>query len=174
MKLRSLLTRLFARGQSEAIPKFEDYRIRTGQTKVDHVPFACLEEFFSLTAFGQTPDEALRNLRDMFETRVKVMRDHGDPIPPPGGRKTGARFAAHEEIEALRPLVDEFWSEMLGTSYATLFVSNESRLSSWEHYLSGGRTELIEKVQGKYGVDISAFYDEPIPVVLGRIRDAQT
>jgi hypothetical protein len=43
-----------------------------------------------------------------------------------------------------------------------------------ERYLPGGRAELIQKVRAKYGVDISAYYDEPIPVVLRRIQEQST
>ncbi len=53
----------------------------------------------------------------------------------------------------------------------TSFVSNESRLSSWEHYV-GGREQLIARVWEQYGVDISPFYNDPIPDVLTHIRDA--
>jgi len=88
------------------------------------------------------------------------------------GRKNGKpKFAPNDQVELLRPFVDEFWSDIINTSYSTSFVSNGSVLSSWDHYLSGGRDELIQKVKDKYGVDISDYYDEPIPVVLTRIKE---
>jgi hypothetical protein len=79
-------------------------------------------------------------------------------------------FAPNDEIEALRPFVDEFWARILGTSYTTSFVSNESTLESWQHYV-GGRSALIEQVRRVYGVDISSYYSEPIPTVLRRVRE---
>jgi hypothetical protein len=88
----------------------------------------------------------------------------------PGKGKSKPKFAPNDQVESLRPFVDEFWSDILGTSYSTSFVSNGSVLSSWEQYLPGGRDELIQKVKDKYGVDISDYYDEPIPVVLTRIK----
>ena len=55
-------------------------------------------------------------------------------------------FAPSDEIEALRPFIDQFWSTILETSYTTSFVSNESTFDSWEHYV-GGRVELIKRVE---------------------------
>ena len=89
----------------------------------------------------------------------------------PGRKTSRPKFAPNDQVESLRPFVDEFWSEILGTSYSTSFVSNGSVLSSWEHYLSGGREELIQKIKDKYGVDIADYYDEPIPIVLTRIKE---
>ncbi len=153
-------------------PQFENYKITTGYTNVGHVPYASIPEFFSLVATGETHDEAIRNLRPKFEQRIRQMQEKGESMPLPGSGKARAQFAPNDQIEALRPFVDTFWSEILGTSYATSFVSNESRLSSWDHYLSGGRSELIDRVKKTYGVDISSYYDEPVPIVLRRIRDA--
>ncbi|MBN1362699.1 MAG: hypothetical protein JW993_19025 [Sedimentisphaerales bacterium] len=168
--MMAFFKRLFSRNRKRLEPRFENYRIQTGYTNADHTPYAAIEEFFALSALGKTHDEAISNLRPKFEERVKLMKDRGEPIPLPGSGKGIPRFAPNDQIEALRPFVDEFWSEILGTSYATSFVSDESRLFSWDHYLAGGRAELIQKVKAKYGVDLSAYYDEPIPVILRRIQ----
>jgi len=103
--------------------------------------------------------------------RVEFMRRNGERIPRPGSKPGRVGFAPNDQIEGLRPFVDEFWSEILGKSYLTSYVSNGSRLSTWEQYVPGERAALIERVRERYGVDISAFYDEPIPLVLRRIRD---
>jgi hypothetical protein len=78
-------------------------------------------------------------------------------------------FAPNDDVESLRPFVDEFWARVLETSYSTSFVSNESTFDAWEHYV-GGRAQLIERVRLIYGVDISSFYCEPIPFVLRKVR----
>ena len=78
-------------------------------------------------------------------------------------------FAPNDEIEKLRPFVDEFWRLIFGTSYETSFVSNESILDAWEHYV-GDREAVIKQVQWFYGVDITPYYDEPIPNVLRKVR----
>jgi hypothetical protein len=43
-------------------------------------------------------------------------------------------------------------------------------LDSWEHYVPGGRDDVIQKVKKKFGVDISGCYDEPIFKVLDHIE----
>lgn len=80
------------------------------------------------------------------------------------------KFAPNDEIEALRPFVDDFWSRVLETSYATSFVSNESNLDAWEHY-AGGRQQLIDRVNDAYGIDITPYYDEPIAKILRRLKE---
>ncbi|MDH3346504.1 MAG: hypothetical protein OEM02_00190 [Desulfobulbaceae bacterium] len=89
------------------------------------------------------------------------------------GSKTGKRvtFAPNDQVEKLRPFVDEFWSLILRTSYDTSFVSNESTLDSWQSYVSGGKDALIERVKWYYGVDIISYYDQPIPNVLAKVRE---
>jgi len=171
MVTTSFLKRLFAKDKRKPELRFEDYKIQTGYTNAGHVPYAYIEEL-ALGAMGETHDEAIRDLRLDFEERLRLTRGKGQSVPLPGSGRPKAYFAPNEQIEALRPLVDEFWSEILGTSYTASFVSNESQFSSWEHCLPGGRTELIQKVKDKYGVDITPCYDESIPVVLRRIRDA--
>ena len=79
-------------------------------------------------------------------------------------------FAASDKIEERRGIIEEFWRDILGTDYRTSFVSNESTLDSWEHYVPGGRENVIQKVKKKFGVDISGYYDEPIVKVLDHIE----
>ncbi len=45
MALMSFFSRLFAKNHRTREPRFEDYRIKTGHTCVDHVPYACIDEF---------------------------------------------------------------------------------------------------------------------------------
>ena len=90
---------------------------------------------------------------------------------PGSKREKRVTFAANDQIEQLRPFVDEFWSLILRTSYDTSFVSNESTFDSWEHYVDGGKDALIKRIKWFYGVDISAYYEQPVPCVLVRIRE---
>ena len=112
----SFFRRRLGKNRKPSEPKFEDYRIKTGYTDVGHVPYASIEEFFALVATGATHNEAIWNLRPEFERRVAYMKERGEPIPLPGSGKGGARFASNDQIEALRPLVDDFWADILGTS----------------------------------------------------------
>lgn len=151
--------------------RFEDYEVQTGYTNVGNKPWAGIEEFFALVGTGETHQEAIRDLKKQFYERIAYLREKGESIPLPGSGKGRAQFAASDQVESLRPFVDEFWSDILGTSYSTSFVSNESRLSAWEHYLPGGREELLRRVAKKYGVDISAYYEEPIPEILRKVKE---
>jgi hypothetical protein len=149
---------------------FEDYTLDLGHTNVGRVPYAGLREFFALVGTGATHEEAITELRRLFADRIEAMRRAGESLPAPGERPR-ARFAPNDSVEALRPFVEEFWRDVLGTSYGRSYVSNESTLEAWEHY-AGGREGLIARVLDRYGVDISSFYGEPLAVVLARVRDA--
>ena len=80
-------------------------------------------------------------------------------------------FASSDRIAALGDFVGEFWSTILDAKIAQSFISNESVLSSWEHYVQGGRDEIVRRVLARYGVDIEPIYDQPIPEVLRSVRD---
>ena len=90
-------------------------------------------------------------------------------IPPGGGARKRPVLAPNDLVEAMHPFVEEFWSEVLGTSYATSFVSNHGRLDAWEQYV-GDRDTLIARVVDVYGVDITKVYDQPTFEVLAFVR----
>jgi hypothetical protein len=150
--------------------RFEDYTLRVGRTNAGNLPYASLDEFVCLVATGKTQEQAVEQLREAYAERLKFHQETGKPVPVPGSGPGVPAFAPDDEIQALRPLVEDFWREILGTSYGTSFVSNDSRLESWEHYCVGGRTEIIHRVQTRYGVDISGVYDEAIPIVLRLVK----
>jgi hypothetical protein len=133
--------------------RFEDYEVITGYTNVGHVPYASLREFFALVGTGASHEEAVVELRRLYAERVEHMLQAGDSVPPPGSGPARARFASDDLVRRLGDFVGKFWRDVLGTSIATSFVSDESRLSSWEHYV-GGRDALLRRVQARYGVDI--------------------
>jgi hypothetical protein len=63
---------------------------------------------------------------------------------------------------------------LLGTSYSTSFVSNESTLDVWGYmYVPGGRQELVARVKARYGVDITDEYEKPIPIILRIIAEKE-
>ena len=159
-------------GRTTLTYRFEDYDIKTG--KLRHRPgyWASIEEFASLIAEGQTEEEAINTLLLEFQERVHALQNHGEPLPLPGSGKPVFTFAPNDQIEQFRPLVDDFWERILGTSYSTSFVSNESTLQVWEQlYVRGGRQELIARVKAIYGVDITSYYDRSLPIVLKIISE---
>ena len=145
---------------------FENYAVLIGKIKDRNVFYAGIEEFW-LFAEGRTEEEAISALREQFAKHIQDRLNRGKQLPIPGSGKAILRFAPNSQMERLRPFVDDFWERVLGTSYGTSFVSDESNLEVWiDMYVSGGLQELLARVQAVYGVDISEFWDEPIPVVL--------
>ena len=106
-----------------------------------------------MVAKGFNSEEAIENIKVKYEQRLQHLLASGDVPPTPGGPTE--RF--------------EFWEKVLGTSYKLSFVSNESVLTTWEHYV-GGREELKSRVKDVYGVKIDDVYDLPIPDVLQYIE----
>jgi hypothetical protein len=105
----------------------------------------------------------------------RVFREHPSGIDRICKRSGNTiEFAASDKIEERRDITEEFWRDILGTDYRTSFVSNESTLDSWEHYVPGGRDSVIQKVKNRFGVDISGYYDEPIVKVLDHIESHRT
>jgi len=152
--------------------RLEDYDIQTGKLRDRPGYWASIEEFASLIADGQTEEEAIHRLRAKFVERAHLLQRRGEPLPFPGSGKRVPTFAPNDQIEQFRPLVDDFWRQILGTSYSTSFVSNESTLEVWERmYVPGGRLELVARVKAIYGVDITDYYDSPLPIVLRIISE---
>jgi predicted RNase H-like HicB family nuclease len=153
---------------------FEDYAIRTGKLRYRPGYWASIEEFGSLIADGLTEEEARRKLRPKFDERVQLLQSRGEPLPLPGSGKRVPKLAANDQIEQFHPLVADFWEHILGTSYSTSFVSNESTLDVWaQMYVPGGRQELIARVKARYGVDIADEYEKPIPIILRIIAEKE-
>jgi len=148
---------------------FDEYTLETGFTNAENLPYASLKEFFALVATGETHEEAIEKLRSEFEERLKFLRESGDEIPAPGSPKQKAKFASTERMEKLAVPAAHFLENVLGTSYATSFVSDESMLCDWEHYV-GDRQAVIDRTSSVYDVDISAVYDKPIADVLEYIK----
>lgn len=135
---------------------------------------AYIEELHNVSEIIDSKELAEGFLRPKFEKEIKRLKDIGKTIPKPGSGKAEITFAASDKLDDLHPFIDEFWTKILGTSYATSFVSNESDFSSWEHYLEGGKQELIEKVKKYYHYDISGIYERPIHEILRELRNKES
>jgi hypothetical protein len=147
--------------------EFDDYKIQIGQSSnyADKL-VAYIEELYNVSDIIDNEVQASEKLKPLFEKEITRLKESGEAIPKPGSGKSKITFAPNDKIEELRPFADEFWKKILGTSYSISFVSSESYFNSWEHYLDGGKDELIKKVKQNYSVDISIIYDKPIHEVL--------
>jgi predicted RNase H-like HicB family nuclease len=155
--------------------RFTDYSVRTGRLTDQHnqAPgyWATLDEFAGLVATGATVEEATAGLKVEFEQRIATLKASGAAMPPPGSPRAYTTFAPSDRVEAFHPLVAEFWEVILNTDYATSFVSNESTLDAWEHYVRGGREEIIRRVKSHFGVDITEHYEAAIPDIMAAIEE---
>lgn len=131
---------------------------------------AYIEELYNVAEVVDKEEDANAILKPKFEREIERLRAANKPIPKPGTGKAKVSFVANDKIESLRPFIDEFWDKILGTSYLTSFVSNESYFDSWDHYLKGGSNELIEKIKSEYGIDVRELYHLPIHEVLTAIK----
>lgn len=155
--------------------KFDDYKIHIGNSNNYKDKFVGhIEEFYNVIAILDSKADAELILKPMYDKEVARLKSIGELIPIPGSGKAKITFAKDDKIKAMETVVADFWSSILGTSYYTSFISNDSQLQDWEHYLPNGKTELIEKVYAKYKVDITSFYDKPIWQVLTKIKLADT
>jgi hypothetical protein len=152
--------------------KFDDYKIHIIDSNNYPDKFvAYIEEFFNVIEIIDNKVDASEKLRPLFEKEIERLKESGEEIPKSGSGKAKITFSANDKIEKLRPFVDDFWDKVLGTSYSTSFVSNDSYFHDWEHYLNDDKDELIKKVNQIYSVDITSIYDKPIHEILTTIKN---
>jgi len=131
---------------------------------------ASIEEFHNVIAIIDTKEKAETTLKPLFEKEIKRLLAASDTIPSPGSGKAKVTLASNDKIQALRPLVDDFWNKILGTSYSTSFVSDDSYFRDWEHYLPEGKQDIIAKAKTVFNTDIEPIYDRPIHEILTAIK----
>lgn len=152
--------------------KFDDYKIHIVNSSNYKDKFVgYVEEFHNVMAILDNKSDAETVLKPLFDKEILRLKEDGESIPVPGSGKAKITFTKDDKITAIEPLVVDFWDSILGTSYYTSFVSNDSRLHEWEHYLPNGKTEIIEKVKAKYKVDIESIYDKPVWQVLTILKN---
>lgn len=151
--------------------KFKDYKIHIVDSSNYKDKFvAYIEELHNVIELIENKDDAERILEPKFEKEIQRLTQTNQPIPKPGTGKAKITFTTNDKIDALRPLVDQFWAKVLGTSYSTSFVSDDSYFRDWEHYLKGGKEELIEKTKKEFKLDIRDIYEQPIYKILTKIK----
>ena len=155
--------------------KFDDYKIQIGNSNNYPDKFvATIQEFHNVISIIDNKTEAPDKLKPLFDKEIIRLKDNGQTIPKPGNGKAKITFAANDKIEKLRPFVDEFWEKILGTSYTTSFVSNDSYFRDWLHYVNDDKDELIKKVKQTYSVDITSIYERPIHKILTTIKNKKS
>lgn len=81
-----------------------DYSIRISYNEEDNDYFSSIDEFRGCTAFGDTPFEALKELKIAFEDWLAVTIEKGYPIPEPFKKK---RYSCQIMVKMPRSLHDQ-------------------------------------------------------------------
>lgn len=72
----------------------KDYHINVFYSEEDECWVADIPDLRFCSAFGDTPDEAVREVMIAKELWLGTARDHGDPIPEPRYQPTPLKDAA--------------------------------------------------------------------------------
>jgi len=153
--------------------KFEDYKIKVvPATNYIGRFVAYIEELHNVIGLIDQKKQAAEKLKPLFDNEMQRLTKGGLPLPAPGSGKAIIIFGDNNKIETLRPFIDDFWNKILGISYSSSYVSDESCFYSWEHLLDGGKEELIKKVKQTYSIDITTIYEQPIYSIVAKIKEA--
>ncbi len=64
-----------------------EYKIEVFYDAEDRDFVAYIKEIPSLSAFAESPEEALKKIEEVFEDYCRIQEEDGDPIPEPLSRK---------------------------------------------------------------------------------------
>jgi hypothetical protein len=156
-----------------------DYPIRYRYQSSDKMPdlgnyhafpwIAQIVNWWAMVGCGQTKEEALENLHRNFEAR----RAKRPSLPRPGTR-VPIEFASSVQIEEYEAIAREFFSEILGKEYDGFLITDESSL--WDLYgpvINETIEYYYEKIQQKFGVDVSDLEDAKLSMIFRRIHEHQ-
>lgn len=153
--------------------KFQDYPIKKWRNKnaqdAGIAYGAGIQDWFAMIGHGATPDEALQNLKENFESR----KGSDSTLPRPG-TKVPIRFASTEMIAPYTDVARDFLKRIYNLDYDQGFYSDGSALVYFEPTEGSPeqcRVSTIERVLEVYSVDISDLYDEPLWKILKRISE---
>jgi predicted RNase H-like HicB family nuclease len=156
--------------------EFEDYPVRTSQIAAsddtgDGRWRAEIVKWSGMIERGKTEEEAVQALREAFERQKQDV----ERLPRPG-RFEPFHFASTENIDLYEGEAVEFFEHVLDMDYYDGFYSDGSMLEWFgppddQEALARMRITILERTRKHFGVDISAVYDEPLHVVLAKIRE---
>jgi hypothetical protein len=109
---------------------------------------------------GESREAAMANLREKFASyKLKA-----EPLPRPGSYKP-IEFASSEELAAYPEIEDDFVRHILDVEWA--FLSDESSL--WDFSIDDTLAELYERIEKRYGVDVSGIEGANLVAIFDRI-----
>ena len=74
--------------EQESIPTAEQYLYSVGWSEADEAFVARVAEFPSLAAHGETLEEALQEIKTVVGFVLDDLRESGEPIPDPFGKRS--------------------------------------------------------------------------------------
>jgi len=74
--------------KKEILPKAEHYLYSVGWSETDEAFVARVAEFPSLAAHGNTQEEALREIKSVVEFVLNDLKESGEPVPEPFGKRS--------------------------------------------------------------------------------------
>src|SRR5262249_7703576 len=101
---------------------------------------------------GQTKEEALANLHELFEDRKRS----GLKLPRPGTRLP-TQFASTVGVSKYREIAEEFFPAVLSLHYGSCWISDKSSL--WDFHNLDNNDHLNSRIREFYGIDISDIED---------------
>ncbi|MGB7188513.1 MAG: hypothetical protein WBD10_00110 [Acidobacteriaceae bacterium] len=157
--------------------ELSDYPVRVRSQEVNlqigpsrRVPaFAAEIINWSLSGVGNSPEEALENLKNNFEAVKRQRRVEGKPLLRPGTRLP-IEFASTDRIDIHPELSKDFIQCVLGLESA--WISDESSL--WDFHSDETNDFLFARIREIYGVDVSDIKSAKLSEILDRISNART
>ncbi len=120
-----------------------------------------------LFGFGDTPDEALRELAANFSKAAAARQLKQTPLPRPG-TTVPVEWASRERIDTHAELAEDFIRRVLELEWA--WISDESSL--WDFHQDETNMALQAKIQEVYGVDVSDIESGNVAEILSRIAES--
>jgi hypothetical protein len=115
---------------------------------------------------GDDANEALKNLKVNFDKVKRERLIQGKSLPRPGTGLT-VEIASQNKITKHQELADDFIHNVLKIEWALL--TDESSL--WDFHGNDTNTDLIEKINEVYGVNVSDIESANISEILERISE---
>jgi hypothetical protein len=120
---------------------------------------------WALTGGGDTPHEAVDDLRTKFQSVKSKWKTEGTPLLRPGKVKS-IEFAPHEKIGVNQELSEDFIRRVLDLDWA--WISDESSL--WDFHTNETNDVLFARIFEVYRVDVSDIESARLHEILDRIQ----
>jgi hypothetical protein len=109
---------------------------------------------------GESREASMANLQENF-ARYRLK---GEPLPRPGSYKE-IEFASAEKLQAYSGVEDDFIRHVLDVDWA--WLSDGSSL--WDFSMDDTLAELYERIEKRYGVDVSDVEGANLVAIFERI-----